>query len=231
MNKSPKNYLKAVLIIFCVSLIVSCNPKPTKEIVTIPEGKVGLIGFGSLTSSKAMTRKLGKPYVGEVRVVHLNGFQRYWDIIIPNDLSHGPINSVFRCLINGDTIAPQNGIWLNIREVENKSMNCVFFILDESGVLEIDKTETGYKRIDVSNSIGEFNVVGGAVYAYQALPSYTKEPLINRPDVNVVLSRYLNTLEAGFNELGEEYRREFYESTVMYHESLVLDCNREWQVP
>jgi len=65
----------------------------------------------------------------------------------------------------------------------------------------------------------------GKVYAYQALPNYNSEPKINDPIKNAVPKFYLGFLYAAFEDLGEEYKREFEESTVNYHLSLEIECH------
>ena len=213
-------------LLFLAGLIISqsCKQNPVKEIVTIPDGKVGLIGYGSLTSKKQMESQLGKKYEGPIRVIHLEDYQRYWNFIAPNDLEHPPVNNIIKCTTGNDTIIPETLVALNIQETDGKSMNCCFFIIDEEDLAKIDITEKGYKRIDVSESIREFQVDHGKVYAYQALPEYHMEPTINQPNKNAIVKLYLGFLNTSFENLGEEYKREFEESTANYHASLELDC-------
>ena len=154
----------------------------------------------------------------------MEGYQRYWNFLAPNDSIHPPVHSIIKCVIDKDTITPENCIFLNIQGTENKSMNCCFFVIDESDLQTLDNTEIGYKRIDVSKSIREFDVEGGPVYAYQALPNYLKEPITNKPHLNAIPSQYLDLLNTAFEDLGETYKKEFYESTVKYYGSIVLDC-------
>lgn len=217
----------SLLAILFIGVLVSCNSKPAKEVFTIPDGKVGMIGYGSLTSKKQMEAQLGKPYDGLFRVVHLDGFQRYWNFVAPNDRAHPPFNNIIKCVAEGDTIAPEFSIFLNIQRTENRSINCCLFVIDETDLQVMDKTEIGYERIDVSDSIREFDVVGGPVYAYQAQPDYVKEAITNRPGSSVIPTSYLDFLEAAFNDLGDQYKQEFQESTAKYEESLVLDCYLE----
>ena len=53
MKKLIKTSLK-VLAILLTLIIASCNSNPTKKVITIPDGKVGMIGYGSLTSKESM---------------------------------------------------------------------------------------------------------------------------------------------------------------------------------
>jgi len=141
--------LKQIIITVTFGLLLlSCNQNSGKEIVNIPKGKVGMIGYGSLTSKKQMELQLGKKYEGPFRVIHLDGYQRYWNTIFPNNLPHPPVDNIIECVVENDTIVPESLIALNIQESEGKSMNCCFFIIDEEDLQTMDNTEKGYERID-----------------------------------------------------------------------------------
>ncbi len=207
-----------------MSLLIMCNSTKTNEVVIIPEGKVGMIGYGSLTSKEQMEIQLNSSYTGPFRIIHLEGYQRYWNFLAPNDSIHPPFNSIMKCIIEMDTIIPENCIYLNIQESENNWLNCCFFIIDKKDLQTMDKTEIGYKRIEVSDAIREFDVIGGPVYSYQALPEYSKEPVKDKPQINAIASSYIDFLNKAFENLGSTYKQEFNESTIGFDESLVLDC-------
>jgi len=210
-------------LFFAVLLFSACNTDSRRSI-EIPEGKVGLIGYGSLTSQKQMAVQLGKPYDGVVEVVHLEGYQRTWDATTPNTLEFPMVGFVMSCIYENDTIVPLQGSVLNIRENDEININCCFFIIDEEDLPIIDATEIGYKRIEVTDRIGEFDVDKGTVWAYQAEPAYTKMPNPDSVTSYVLPQLYLDFLEAGFTELGEDYRKEFYETTLPVPTSNVLNC-------
>ena len=214
----------AFLCIIGILLSTSCQNRENKEIFTIPEGKVGMIGFGSLTSKQQMQAQLEKSYDGPFEVVHLDGYQRYWNFRAPNDSIHPPFNSIMKCVTGIDTIVPSNCIFLNIQETDNASMNCCLFVIDEADLKIMDNTEVGYKRIDVAQSIREFEIVGGPVYAYQAKPEFTKESNVNDPSIHAIPSAYIDYLNAAFEDLGEEYEKEFWQSTEDLDERILLDC-------
>ncbi|MEM9078489.1 MAG: hypothetical protein AAGC43_15710 [Bacteroidota bacterium] len=213
-----------VFFLFVFGLLASCQPNK-KTSIEIPEGKVGLIGYGSLTSSKQMAAQLGKPYIGGVEVIHLEGYQRTWTATTPNTLEFPPVGFLVKCSYAGDSIFPKWGSALNIRKNDSVSINCCFFIIDEEDLEPIDKTEKGYQRIEVTNNIREFSVSNGKVWAYQAIPEFTKIPKTDEPENYIVAKLYLDFLEAGFSELGESYREEFYRTTLPVPEEIVLDCN------
>ena len=204
-------------------LFASCGSD--REIVEMPAGKVGLIGYGSLTSSAQMEVQLGKPYAGPpVRVVHLEGYTRRWNAVFPNDAPHPPNGQVVRCVQNGDTLLPETIIALNIQPYAGAELNACFFVIDESDLATIDRTETSYRRFEVTDAIREFAVMGGTVYAYTALPEYTVDPETGRPRRNVLPALYLDFLNAAVAERGATYREEFAATTQPIPEDLILPC-------
>jgi len=214
---------KYLLLYAIVVLLASCQPTP-KPSIDIPEGMVGLIGYGSLTSKEQMAIQLGKPYNGKVEIIHLEGYQRTWTATTPNKLEFPPVNSVLNCFQDGDSIFPQKLSVLNIRENDGVDINCCLFTIDEKDLAPIDKTEKGYMRIEVADRIREFRVSRGKVWAYQAMEDFTEVPKPDSSHTYALPKMYLEFLEAGFAELGEAYRKEFYETTLPIPESVVLDC-------
>ncbi len=215
-----RNLTLLALLIF----ITSCDSaqKPQKA---IPDGMVGLIGYGSLTSQKQMAIQLGKPYEGEVEIVHLEGYQRTWSATTPNEIEFPPKGDLIRCLLKGDSIYPNKLSVLNIRKNDSVAINCCFFIIEEKDLLLLDKTEKGYKRIEVTDKIQEFDVSEGKVWAYQAMEEFTEYPKEDGSYNFVLPNVYLEFLEAGFAELGETYRTEFYQTTLPIPKSVVLECS------
>ena len=213
-----------LLLCLALFLLASCQRQP-QATIEIPDGKVGLVGYGSLTSKKQMALQLGKPYNGTVDIIHLKGYQRTWTATTPNERSFPPLNNLLRCIYEGDSIYPNKLSVLNIREKNSVSINCCFFIMDEKDLDIIDQTEKGYQRIDVTNNIEEFKVTKGIVWAYQAMPEYTEAPVLEDPSMYTTPQIYHDFLEAGFSELGDAYREEFYKTTLPIPQPIVLNCD------
>lgn len=214
--------INTIVIVVCCLVITSCTD--SKRILNIPDGKVGLIGYGSLTSARQMESQLGKPYEGSVEIVHLEGYQRTWDATTPNILEFPPVGVVLQCIYQNDSILPPKLSVLNIRDNEAVSMNCCLFIIDEGDLDPIDATEIGYSRIDVTERIKEFKIPEGIVWAYQAQKEFTSTPNPDSAQTYVLPKLYLGFLEAGFKELGAEYEKEFYQTTLPIPQENVLDC-------
>ena len=214
---------KLLLLLFFVAfgLSSSCS-KSGKKVLVIPNGKVGLIGYGSLTSSKQMEKQLEKAYLGPVHVIHLDGYRRNWNMVFPNDSLHPPVKYLIQC--ERGKVFPKYIVNPNLEPYDGGRMNACLFLVDQEDLITLDRTEKGYSRVDVTSSVAEFDVQKGKVYAYQALPEYTKTPIHNEPDINVIPDVYMEFLYSAFEEKGPQYRLEFEQSTVGFDSTLVSNC-------
>ena len=122
--------MKRFMIFFLIIVLLQACESIQKPTIEIPEGTVGLIGYGSLTSKDQMAEQLGKPYNGKVEIVHLKGYQRTWTATTPNTLEFPPVDYLLKCLYKGDTILPAQLSVLNIESNDSISINCCFFIID-----------------------------------------------------------------------------------------------------
>lgn len=77
-----------------VLLLGSCQEK--EPIFKIPEGHVGMFGYGSLMSKTMIeTGLLDKAYDGPFLPAHLKGYKRSWTFAWPTDLSLYNVDSLF----------------------------------------------------------------------------------------------------------------------------------------
>ena len=115
-------------------LLGSCQEKiPTFK---IPEGHVGMFGYGSLMSKKLIeTGLLDKTYDGPYLPAHLKGYKRSWTFAWPTDIPLYNVDSTFSkdyILVEGDTIFPNYLNYLNIQEDSNTDINGVLYIVPEA---------------------------------------------------------------------------------------------------
>ena len=219
-----KNHL---LIFFVTSVVLAFGQTaPKKEKLFIPDGKVALIGYGSLMSKASMERTLGHVYNDKFLPVHITGFERIWNFALPNNGAHGPnLASLFYYVMAGDTIFPRSIVSLNIQENHSKSMNACVFIVDTLALKMFDTREFGYTRIKLNNRIKEFEMVNGDIYAYQALPDFTIKTTDNPKD-NVISKGYVKVVEEdGLLALGQQFRDDYYGSTIPYSPKILMTRN------
>ena len=219
--KMRKVYL---LTLFLTNVIlVFGQTSPNKEKLFIPNGKVALIGYGSLMSIASMERTLGHAYTDKFLPIHINGFERVWNFAILNNGTRGP--NLFYYVMAGDTIYPKRVMALNIQENRSISMNACLFIIDTLELKMFDAREFGYTRIKLNNNIKEFEVVNGDVYAYKALPDFTIK-VSDDPKDNVIPRSYIKIVEEdGLLALGQQFRDEYYASTLPYSPKILMTRN------
>lgn len=213
-----------LLTLFLTSVILAFGQTSSnKEKLFIPNGKVALIGYGSLMSVASMERTLGHTYTDKFIPIHINGYERVWNFAVPNNGTRGP--NLFYYVMAGDTIFPKNVMALNIQENRSKSMNACLFIIDTLELKMFDAREFGYTRIKLNDKIKEFEMVNGDVYAYQALPAFTIK-VTDNPKDNVISRAYIKTVEEdGLLALGEQFREEYYASTLPYSPKILMTRN------
>ncbi len=215
----------SVNCLLLVSLLVSaCTHTTEKVTVNIPEGKVGIVGYGSLTSKDQLEYYFDEEYTGPFQFIHLEGYVRRWSGRFPNDSIHPPEGVIVHCMIDGDTLAPQNIIVLNIHQEPGSAINGSFFILDQNQLKLMDQAEIGYERFEVTDQIREFRVEGGPVYAYRARSDYQVDEAVQDLKHTALPSVYLDFIDEAASGAGEIYKKEFYESTAKVDKSLVLNC-------
>ncbi|MEP2026759.1 MAG: hypothetical protein ABJH98_05910 [Reichenbachiella sp.] len=203
-----------IYLLLCL-LIGGCNlqDKPT---IVIPEGKVGMIGFGSLMSISRTEEVFGHTYEDSIYLVHLEGFQRSWDYVTSNFDSQVYTEDDLKYdrfyIQDNDTLAFDHTIYLNISESKKESMNCVLYTVTEKEINDMDLYEFGYERIDVTNKISEYQIEGGKVFAYKALPNYTydSQKTIGKA---IIEKDYFDLVANACDSIGLQFREEYENST------------------
>ncbi|MBF4983453.1 gamma-glutamylcyclotransferase [Nonlabens mediterrranea] len=210
-----KRSIFSILVLIAL-LFVSCDKQASKTIINIDDNKIGIIGYGSLMSKNSMERTLNRSYNDSVYIVHLQNYQRAWNHVrsmdaLSNDLFY--INKK-------DTIPFKNELALNIEESKNDRLNCVLFFISPEELKEFDKREFGYKRIDVTDRIEEFEISGTNVYAYQAEENHTY--VYQKNDNTFLPDFYVNTVINACDSIGKVFREEFESSTRPYDNNKVI---------
>ena len=194
-----------------------------REKLSIPPGKVGLIGYGSLMSRASMERTLGHPYTDKYFQIHIKGYERIWNGIEPND---GIIRSTIAYYVMiGDTIYPKRTVFLNIQANKSKLLNACLIIIDSAELKLFDKRELTYNRLNFSDKVQEFDIENGNVYAYIAKPEFTIKLGDNIED-NIIFREYVKTVEEeALLSHGEKFRDEYYSTTLPYSPKILVSRN------
>ena len=194
-----------------------------KEPLHIPNGKVGLSGYGSLMSIQSMQKSLGHEYNEKSLTVHIKGYERVWNCAEPNNGAIRPNVSYF--VMEGDTIFPRHIIWLNVQPNENKLMNACLYIIDRAELKLFDTREIAYDRISVKNKLGEFEITNGDVYMYIAKAECTIKPSEDMRE-NIIYRDYIKIVEEdAILPLGENFRNEYYATTIPFSPKILMSKN------
>lgn len=205
----------AISIIVLTALLFGCSENQTKRTITIEDGKIGMIEYGSLMSKNSMEKRLKRSYEDSVYRVHLQGYKRDWNW---HTSMNSPSGAWF--YLRGTDTVPVNYIRaLNITASENDKINALLFLITPEELAEIDKREFGYTKVDVTDKIAGLEIEGGRVYAYQAKQEYTYD---GKKETNSVLSQcYIDRVAIACDSIGKEFRDEFEASTKSYNKETV----------
>ena len=208
-------------------LMGSCQEKVKK--FKIPEGHVGMFGYGSLMSKTLIeTGLLDKAYDGPFLPAHLKGYKRSWTFAWPTDLPLYNVDSTFSkdyILVEGDSIFPKYLHYLNIREEPNTVINGVLYIVPEADLPNYDAWELGYERFDVTHLIQGYTIEEGSVFAYKALPDFELEPNDDYTQ-NVIERSYVKILEDAFAYWGKEFEAEYHKTTEPFDPAILHETHK-----
>lgn len=223
------------LIFSFLMLLIMGSCQEPKKTFTIPEGHVGMFGYGSLMSKKLIeTGLLAGKYDGPFLSAHLKGYKRSWSFVWPSTLPAFTSDGQYyhaSILVEGDTIIPQNIHYLNIREDSNSVINGVLYIVPFADLPSYDDWELGYERFEVTDLIADYVVEGGPVFAYKALPEFTKDPSADSTE-NIIEQSYMDIILDAFDYWGKEFEEEYRMSTEPVDQRIIRESiNIPWIDP
>ena len=212
-----KNTIKLRLIVLVLfSFSAAGIAAESKSTIEIREGMVGLIGYGTLMSLPTLEQALGHAYAGQACQVHVRDYTRGWAYRRPmNDpeakpAAAGRINTWF--LLNNERIPFDGMVSLNIYPEKNSRMNCILYLLSQEDLLKVDQWEKGYRRVDVTDKIEEYDFSGGRVYIYEGLPEHA-DTVAADPKKYILIKEYVDQVTMACDGIGKDFRAEFDRST------------------
>ena len=222
--------LKTFIPALILALISTSCLTDKKKIIEIKEGLVGMIGYGSLMSLKSFEQTLGHKYSDSIYQVHLNGYLREWSYFRPiNDPKSTPVNG-FKyyafILQNTDTIPIDGIVNLTISPKENSKINCILYLITTEELIQFDKREFGYQKVDITDKIEEYSFKSGQVYAYEHFP----DPQVKVNETKyVVIKDLADLITDACDSMGMNFRKEFDNSTVSYPGQIIPYKNTFWK--
>lgn len=202
--------------IFLILQLTSCKIQQ-KGTINMKQDFVGLIGYGSLMSLKSMESSLGRQYDDSVYTVHLNGYVRAWTSYRlfndPEESDSSRPKFYGFILQNNDSIPFDGIVQLNVESSDKNSMNCILYIVSNEDIINFDRREFDYDRIDVTDKIEEYNITGGKVFMYQQKPDYYSKSVINKSKF-IVVKEFMESITTACDGIGKNFRLEYDKSTL-----------------
>jgi hypothetical protein len=230
MTKRYLGISLCVLIVFLFSIFgFAAKSKSTLE---IPEGSAGIVAYGSLISLPSMEQTLGHKYDGPIYEVHLKGYERVWTCVRPfNDpqaIAAGA-KKIDAYFLRGTERVPITGTAeLNIYPRKKGWVNGVLYLITNEELLNLDKREHGYRRVDVTDRIEEFRFRGGKVYVYEGLPGSPAASSAGK-GTTILIKEFLDLVTDACDLRGKDFRDEFDKSTRPYAFPVLSYKNVVWE--
>jgi hypothetical protein len=225
--KTLKIIIPALILLF---ISTSCLTDK-KKTIEINENLVGMISYGSLMSLESFEQTLGHKYTDSIYQVHLNDYLREWSCFFPTNESNLKSKNGVRIydfiLQNTDSNSFNGIIYLNITPKEKSKINCILYLITADDLMQFDKREEGYQRIDVTDKIEEYAFKGGKVYVYQNIP----DPQFKFDETKfIVLKDYVDLITEACDSIGINFRKEFDNSTIPYTGQIVPYQKIIWKI-
>ena len=207
---------KALCVLMLCLLAMSACAAKRKTTLEIPDGSAGIVAYGSLISLPSMEKTLGRKYPGPIHQIHLTGFEREWTCVRPfNDARARPANiqKIDAFFLRGNERIPITGTAeLNIFPKRKGRLNAVLYLISSAELINLDKREWGYRRVDVTDKIEEFQFRGGKVYVYVVLPGLTDGSSADK-FTYILIKEFGDLVASACDAIGKNFREEFDKST------------------
>jgi len=199
----------------CLLTMSACAAK-RKTTLEIPEGSAGIVAYGSLISLPSMEQTLGHKYQGPINQIHLTGYERALTCVRPfNDAraKSANVQKIDAFFLRGNERVPITGAAeLNISPKRKGRINAILYLINSAELINLDKREWGYRRIDVTDQIEEFRFRGGKVYVYEGLPGLTDGSSADNATY-ILIKEFGDLLASACDAIGKNFREEFDKST------------------
>lgn len=189
-------------------------PHISNNTIHLDDGEVGIFGFGSLLSVSSLERTLGRRYQKPSVTCTITGWKRRWNITEPNQ-------HIYATEATG-RFFPDRILFLNIEEsYPGQVLNGLLLFMRKHDLLTLDRRESVYNRIEITDQINEFTVRRGTIYTYVGMAEHVDE-MINSPREAAVQQSYLDTIEQALQNHGPSFRKTYEASTEPVPEELII---------
>ena len=190
------------------------NPSQVK----LKPGQVAVFGYGSLISIASLERTLQRHYDGPYVVCSLEGWQRSWNVAMPN--------TTFYAKTPQGRLYPKNILYLNLQPRGRSLLVGVLFVVNLRELKALDQREWIYDRQIITQDLRGVVLAGGEAYTYIGKPEYVMTN-VKSPAIGAIRSTYLDILETGFKDLGDLVRKGYARSSDPVPKHLVIQDLRD----
>ncbi len=205
--------LTAATVILTTGIGVNAMERST---INIPKGWSGLLTYGTLMKRATMERLLGRSFPGQVYYVHLKDYVRGWEFRRPLSGPHADpsadrkISTAYR---GEQGEVPIEGlVSLSVYPQKGVRLNAALYLLPDEDLTKVDRAEQGYRRLDVTDGIEEYDFAGGRVYAYEGPPGDEATASAD-PAKYILVKESLDEVTRAADSVGKAFRAEFEKST------------------
>jgi cation transport regulator ChaC len=180
----------------------------------LQNGESAIFGYGSLLLKSHMELTLGRPYNGPFVSCFLQGWQRSWDVIMPN--------TTFYTETPSGPMKPGHIVYLNVRPNADNLLNGVLFVVRPEELTAFDQREWIYDRRTITQDLRGIAITGGDAYVYVGKPERILPPGLTR-EHGAVRRTYLDIIEKALRAWGPDFRAQYDASTEVAPQHLVMD--------
>jgi len=182
----------------------------------IPKGLVGIIAYGSLISLTNMEQTIGHKYQGPINQIHLTGYERAWICVRHWNDSQATVAGAKKLdayILRGtEHVSILGAAELNLYPKKKGKVNGILYLITDEELPGLDKREWGYRRVDVTDKIEEFEFRGGKVYVYEGPPERT-DSSSTRKGTYILIKEFADMVTSACDAIGKNFRNEFDKST------------------
>jgi len=161
-----------------------------------------VFGYGSLMSPESIEESLDrKIQLTDLIPCQLHGYIRRWNACVPY---------IFEDEASGEFSI--DVVFLNLERREYASVNGVLLPVNQVDLDALDRRELVYNRLIVTSQVCANQPVQGVVYTYVAQPEYSRKVRLQH---GLIMSDYIELVEAACREFGEEFLKEYHRTTLM----------------
>lgn len=187
---------------------------PTHLELRLQTNEIALLGYGSLLSRESMSKTLKSIYDGPVISCRVDGWQRAWNVCMPN--------SSFFYLEGNKRIYPENIVYLNATPSNTNFMNAMLFVINKCALEKINQREWIYSLQPVIPFIESSPLLQIEAMMYVGRNEYITTKCTH-PYHTAIRSSYVQLVEQALSLTDTIFQNQFYQTTSDIPSNCLVD--------